>query len=232
MFPIDLPPLGERTQDIPLLVRHFVVEFGRRLGRRIESIPHEVMETLVRHPWPGNVRELQHVVHRAVILSHGGSLQLPALEAPVKIPRTSAPHPETFDDAVRALIVAVLRETNGVVAGPRGAAVRLGLKRSTLVSKMEKLGISPGTSSRPGHAFRSRRRGRSPSDQPATETTMAWPIVPAAIEVAAPMMKSPAPPAATLATTARLPDETTRTTAPAATRACQRSDSSSAVSSG
>src|SRR5262245_5375292 len=89
MFPIDLPPLRERTQDLPLLVRHFVVEFGRRLGRRIESIPHEVMETLVRHSWPGNVRELQHVVHRAVILSHGGSLQLPALEAPVKIPRTS-----------------------------------------------------------------------------------------------------------------------------------------------
>jgi formate hydrogenlyase transcriptional activator len=142
VFPIDLPPLRERTEDIPLLVREFVVEHARRLGRRIESIPLEVMETLVRHPWPGNVRELQHVVHRAVILSHGSTLQLPPLEAPLKILRTSAPFAETFDDAVRQHIVDVLRETNGIVAGPRGAAVRLGLKRTTLLSRMKKLGIS------------------------------------------------------------------------------------------
>jgi len=142
VFPIDLPPLRERTEDIPLLVRHFVVEHARRLGRRIESIPLEVMEALVRHPWPGNVRELQHVVHRAVILSHGGSLQLPPLEAPVKIVRISPPHAQTFDDALREHIVKALRETNGIIAGPRGAAVRLGLKRTTLVSRMKKLGIS------------------------------------------------------------------------------------------
>ena len=97
-----------------------------------------MMETLVRHPWPGNIRELQHVLHRAVILSQGGSLQLPPLEAPVRMTRTLPPHVETFDDAVREHIVEVLRETNGVVAGPRGAAVRLGLKRTTLLSKMQR----------------------------------------------------------------------------------------------
>jgi formate hydrogenlyase transcriptional activator len=142
VFPIDLPPLRERTEDIPLLVRHFVVEHARPLGRRIESIPLEVMETLVRHPWPGNVRELQHVVHRAVILSRGASLQLPRLEAPVKILQTVAPYAGTSYDAVREHIVDVLRETNGIIAGPRGAAVRLGLKRTTLLSRMKKLGIS------------------------------------------------------------------------------------------
>jgi formate hydrogenlyase transcriptional activator len=106
-----------------------VEHHARELGRRIESIPPGVMEALVRHPWPGNVRELQNAVHRAVILSLGGSLQLPRLEAPVKILRTAAPYAETSDDAVREHIVDVLRETNGIVAGPRGAAVRLGLKR-------------------------------------------------------------------------------------------------------
>ncbi len=144
VFPIDLPPLRERPEDIPLLVRHFVAHHARSLGRRIESIPPEVMERLVRHPWPGNVRELQHAVQRAVILSRGASLQLPPLDTGVRIARTPAPQAETFDDAVREHIIEILRETNGVVAGPRGAAARLGLKRTTLMSKMEKLGIGPG----------------------------------------------------------------------------------------
>ena len=143
VFPIDLPPLRERAEDIPLLVHHFVMHHARNLGRRIDSIPARVMEKLLRHPWPGNIRELQHVLQRAVILSHGGRLQLPPLEAPVKTTRTPAAHAETFHDAVREHIVEVLRETNGIVAGPRGAAVRLGLKRSTLLSKMQKLGITP-----------------------------------------------------------------------------------------
>jgi formate hydrogenlyase transcriptional activator len=143
VFPIDLPPLRERVDDIPLLVRHFVEQHARNLGRRIDSIPAEVMETLAYHPWPGNVRELQHVIQRAVILSQGGSLQLPPLETPVKTVRTSAPHGATLADAAREHIVEVLRETNGIVAGPRGAAARLGLKRTTLLSKMEKLGITP-----------------------------------------------------------------------------------------
>jgi len=142
VFPIDLPPLRERTEDIPLLVRHFVTDHARKVGRRIDSISADVMEALVRHPWPGNIRELQHLLHRAVILSHGGSLQLPPLEAPARTTRTP-PHVETFDDAVRRRIIEVLRETNGVVAGPCGAAVRLGLKRTTLLSRMKKLGITP-----------------------------------------------------------------------------------------
>jgi formate hydrogenlyase transcriptional activator len=148
VFPIDLPPLRERRDDIPLLVRHFVAHHAGNLGRRPVSISPDAMDTLVQHPWHGNVRELQHVIHRAVILSRGDSLQLPPLEAPVTPVRSPAPHGETFEDAVRERILEVLRETNGVVAGPRGAAVRLGLKRTTLLSKMEKLGITPADVSR------------------------------------------------------------------------------------
>ena len=143
VFPIDLPPLRERIEDIPLLVSHFVVQHARRLGRHIDSISPDVMKTLVHHPWPGNIRELQHVIHRAVILSDGGSLQLPTLDAQVRAVRTAAPNVVSFDEAVRKHIVEVLRETNGVVGGTRGAAARLGLKRTTLLSKMEKLGITP-----------------------------------------------------------------------------------------
>src|SRR5881398_2582013 len=143
VFPIDVPALRERPEDIPLLVRHFVAHHAQSLGRRIESIPPDVMETLVRHPWPGNVRELQHAIHRAVILSRGTSLQLPPLDAGMRIARTPAPQAETLDDAVREPILEVLRETNGLVAGPRGAAARLGLKRTTLMSKMQRLGIGP-----------------------------------------------------------------------------------------
>jgi transcriptional regulator with GAF, ATPase, and Fis domain len=159
VFPIDLPPLRERTEDIPLLVRHFVAHHARNVGRRIDAISPDVIDTLVRYPWPGNVRELQHVLHRAVILSDGGSLELPELEVPVKATRPPAPREShtarsgemtpgsgcragTYEDAVRAYIVEALRETNGIVAGPRGAAVRIGLKRTTLVSKMKKLGIT------------------------------------------------------------------------------------------
>ena len=141
VFPIDLPPLRERTEDIPPLVRHFVAQHARNVGRRIDAISPDVIDTLVRYPWPGNVRELQHVLHRAVILSQGGSLELPPLA--VKAVRPPAPRAETYDDALRKHIVEVLRETNGIVAGPRGAAARLGLKRTTLNSKMHKLGISP-----------------------------------------------------------------------------------------
>jgi formate hydrogenlyase transcriptional activator len=144
VFPIDLPPLRERQEDIPLLVRHFVAEHARSLGRRIESIPSDVMESLVRHPWPGNVRELRHAIHRAVILSRGASLQLPPMDAEMRKPQTPAPPAERFDEAMRAHILGALREADGVVAGPFGAAARLGLKRSTLMSKMVKLGIASG----------------------------------------------------------------------------------------
>src|SRR5882724_1417330 len=143
VFSVELPALRERPEDIPLLVRHFVAHHARRLGRRIDSIPPDVMDTLVHHSWPGNIRELQNTIHRAVILSRGTSLQLPPLNAGVKAGRTLAPRAETFDDVAREHILEVLRETNGVVAGPRGAAARLGLKRTTLLSRMQKLGIGP-----------------------------------------------------------------------------------------
>jgi formate hydrogenlyase transcriptional activator len=143
VFPIELPPLRERPDDIPRLVRHFVMQHGRRLGRRIESIPSDVMQTLVQYSWPGNVRELQNVVQRALIMSHGPSLQLPPLAERPRATRAPSGGTDTFDDMVREQILGVLRETNGIVAGPRGAAVRLGLKRTTLLSKMEKLGIVP-----------------------------------------------------------------------------------------
>ena len=141
MFPIDLPPLRERIEDIPPLVRHFVAHHARNVGRRIDAISPDVIETLVRYPSPGNVRELQHILHRAVILSQGGSLELPPLA--VKAVRATAPRAKTHDEVLRQHIVEALREANGIVAGPRGAALRLGLKRTTLLSKMQKLGITP-----------------------------------------------------------------------------------------
>jgi formate hydrogenlyase transcriptional activator len=144
VFPVVLPPLRERRDDIPRLVRHFTQQFARRMGRRIETIPSAVMQTLVRYPWPGNVRELQNVIERAVILSPGPSLQVPSGE--LQSAATQAPVPTaaavTLADAEREHILSALRETGWVLGGPEGAAARLGMKRSTLYKKMKKLGIS------------------------------------------------------------------------------------------
>jgi formate hydrogenlyase transcriptional activator len=144
VFPLMLPPLRERPDDIPRLVRHFTQRFARRMGRRIESIPSAVMEALVRYPWPGNIRELQNVIERAVILSAGASLQIPLGDlqpapAQAQVPAAAA---GTLADAERDHILAVLRETMWVLGGPDGAAARLGMKRTTLQSKMKKLGIA------------------------------------------------------------------------------------------
>lgn len=144
VFPVVLPPLRERLEDVPRLVRHFTQRFARRMGRRIETIPTAVMDALVRYPWPGNVRELQNVIERAVILSPGPSLQAPVsdlLPAAVE-PPAPTPAAVTLADAERDHIVGALTETDWVVGGPKGAAVRLGMKRSTLLWKMKKLGIS------------------------------------------------------------------------------------------
>jgi formate hydrogenlyase transcriptional activator len=144
VFPVVLPPLRERPDDIPRLVSHFTQRFARRMGRRIETIPSAVMDALVRYPWPGNVRELQNVIERAVILSPGSSLQVPSGDLQPAAEQTAAPAPAaaTLADAEREHIVGALRETGGVLGGPAGAAARLGMKRSTLYKKMKKLGIS------------------------------------------------------------------------------------------
>lgn len=141
VFPILVPPLRERREDIPLLVRYFVQKHALRMNRRIETIPPEVMEALVQWDWPGNVRELGNFLERAVILTRGSILQVPLSELRVPGDLESLP-PATLDSIEREHIVRVLRETHGVVGGPHGAAARLGLNRSTLNSRMRKLKIS------------------------------------------------------------------------------------------
>jgi len=144
VFPITLPPLRERPDDIPRLVRHFTQSFARRMGRRIENIPPEVMDALIRYPWPGNVRELQNVIERAVILSKGTMLHVPSADLPTPtqmVAELTGGASDTLTDAEREHIVRVLKETNWVLGGPKGAAARLGMKRSTLHWKMKKLGI-------------------------------------------------------------------------------------------
>jgi formate hydrogenlyase transcriptional activator len=146
VFPIAMPTLRERPEDIPRLVRHFTQRFARRMSRRIETIPSATMDALVHYPWPGNVRELQNIIERAVILSPGSTLQVPlsdlqAVPAPIQTEATPIATPVTLVDAEREHIVEALAATGWVVGGPRGAAARLGMKRSTLQKKMQKLGI-------------------------------------------------------------------------------------------
>jgi formate hydrogenlyase transcriptional activator len=145
VFPLVLPPLRDRRDDIPRLVRHFTQQYARRMGRRIETIPSAVMDALVRYPWPGNVRELQNVIERAVILSAGPLLQVPISDlqpAATQAPAPTAAAAVTLADTEREAILNALRETGWVVSGPKGAAVRLGMKRSLLYWKMKKFGIS------------------------------------------------------------------------------------------
>ena len=141
VFPIVVPPLRERADDIPLLIRYFAQKHARRMDRHIETIPAEEMEALTRYHWPGNVRELENLIERAVILARG-----PALHVPLPEDRLSAeagtPSPVTLEAAERDHILRALRGTNWVIAGPHGAAARLGMKRTTLQSRMAKLGIS------------------------------------------------------------------------------------------
>ncbi len=140
VFPITIPPLRERREDIPLLVRYFVSKHSRRLNRHIETIPPDIMKALTRWDWPGNIRELENFIERAVILSSGPALRAPLAE--LEMP-PSAPPPEdaTLKSTEREHILRVLRETKGVIAGASGAAARLGLKRTTLNSKLKKLDI-------------------------------------------------------------------------------------------
>src|SRR5258708_4021834 len=155
VFPIQAPPLRERPEDIPLLVRHFAEEFSRRMNRRIETISSETMNALCQYAWPGNIRELQNVIERAVILSSGPSLKVPVAElhsrtmpeqakdaAQAKSTRRT-PVRSILADVDRNQMVQALQEAGGRVGGRDGAAARLGLKRTTFITRIKKLGIDP-----------------------------------------------------------------------------------------
>jgi formate hydrogenlyase transcriptional activator len=142
IFPIHVPPLRERPEDIPLLVRHFVQHFARRMNRVIDTIPSETMETLVRHSWPGNIRELQNLIEHSVIVSPGPVLRAPleGLQSHSVRDQEGTRH-RTLEQAEREHILSTLKETKWVISGPRGAAARLEMNRSTLQFRMRKLGI-------------------------------------------------------------------------------------------
>jgi formate hydrogenlyase transcriptional activator len=138
VFPIALPPLRHRLEDIPTLVAYFVNRYAASMAKRIERITSDAMEALLRYPWPGNIRELQNFIERAVILTKGDVLHLSPLPTHAAFPT----EPVTLADAERVQILNALRETNWVVGGAAGAAARLGVKRTTLISKMRKRGLS------------------------------------------------------------------------------------------
>ena len=141
VFPMTMPPLRERAPDIPLLVRYFVQQYAARMNKTITTIPTKSMDALVQYPWPGNVRELENLIERSVILSQGAVLHVPLAELKVSTVQTP-PSVSTLQDAERDHIVRALRESNWMIGGESGAAARLGMKRTTLHSKMKKLGIS------------------------------------------------------------------------------------------
>ena len=190
VFPMTLPPLRERRQDIRLLAEHFVQKFAQQQGKMIETIPDEVMATLEHHDWPGNIRELQNVIECGVILTTGPALKL-RTEAfmgrreeatPVRAGAIAEPGPiRMLADAERAHITAVLHETNWVVGGPRGAAAQLGVPRTTLIARMHRLGISRDGSGQPDRrvvtmpARDSRSQDAAPgNDLPSIETAVGW----------------------------------------------------------
>ena len=149
VFPIEIPPLRERREDIPLLVNYFVAQISRRMRKQITSVSPEVMERLTNFPWPGNVRELANLIERAVILSQGQELEMPAMifpainSAPAVQYSASFSEPTcTFHEAERNAIIEAMRAASGRIAGKSGAAERLGLKRTTLQHKIHRLGIT------------------------------------------------------------------------------------------
>jgi formate hydrogenlyase transcriptional activator len=148
VFPIRLPALRERLEDITLLVRHFVDLHGQRMKKQVERVPKEAMQVLLSHPWPGNVRELQNFIERSVILSPGKVLRPPLAELEQSslttetVELSTGARPTTLEDAEREHIIDALAATNWVLGGPKGAGARLGLARTTLISKMQRLGIS------------------------------------------------------------------------------------------
>ncbi|MGB8113719.1 MAG: sigma 54-interacting transcriptional regulator, partial [Candidatus Sulfotelmatobacter sp.] len=143
VFPIRIPPLRERPEDIPLLVRYFAQKYGRRMEKQIESIPSLAMKKLSACHWPGNIRELENFIERSVILTHGSALNVPITELSGNGKAAATPGTRQADD--RDEILRILKETRGRVAGPEGAAAKMGIKRTTLISRMKKLGIDSRT---------------------------------------------------------------------------------------
>jgi formate hydrogenlyase transcriptional activator len=141
VFPISVPPLRDRIEDIPLLVMHFVKTFAEQMNKEVDDVPAEVMQALVSYSWPGNIRELRNFIERSVILTSGNVLR-PPLACLKRAAEAEFVEAITLEDAVRAHICKTLEHTRWVVAGPNGAAARLGIKRSTLYFRMQKLGIS------------------------------------------------------------------------------------------
>jgi len=148
VFPVRLPALRERSEDIVLLMRHFVHLCSKRMNKRVEQVPQQAVQVLLTYAWPGNVRELQNFIERAVILSPGKVLRAPLAELKQSVARLddsdqgAVPKAMTLKDAERDHILQALAQTNWVIGGPKGAAARLGLQRTTLISKMQRLGIS------------------------------------------------------------------------------------------
>jgi DNA-binding NtrC family response regulator len=141
VFPIRIPPLRDRAEDIPLLVRHYMDMYSQRMNKRVATIPPEAMAALCSYTWPGNIRELQNFIERSVILTSGNVLRVQAEELQLAGPAIAATS-GTLEDVEREHILQVLRDTGGVIGGRHGAALRLGLKRTTLMAKMERIGIS------------------------------------------------------------------------------------------
>ena len=145
VFPIYVPPLRDRPEDIPFLVRHFAQHFARLMKKRIDTISTETMNAIVRYPWPGNIRELQNVIERTVILSSGSELKVPIADLKIRAGENGNSGILTLEEMERRHILAVVEQSNWVFSGPNGAAARLGMKRSTLQFRMHKLGISRPT---------------------------------------------------------------------------------------
>jgi DNA-binding NtrC family response regulator len=148
VFPIRIPPLRERSEDISLLTRYYVDKYSQRMNKRIDVVPEETMAALCHYSWPGNIRELQNLIERAVIMTPGNVLQIQVSDLQDSN-RTLSTMAGTLEDVERQRILQALREAGAVIGGPHGAAVRLGLKRTTLLSKMQKLGISRNTNYTP-----------------------------------------------------------------------------------
>jgi formate hydrogenlyase transcriptional activator len=144
VFPIELPPLRDRPEDIRLLVHHFAMDYAARMRKRIMAISEEFMTALVRHSWPGNVRELQNLIERSVILSTAAVLSGSPPEVTGTLKLSAA---VTLEEAERSHILQTLQQTDGVIGGRNGAAARLGLPRTSLISRMKRLGINRGQNS-------------------------------------------------------------------------------------